>query len=338
MRISTRFPARAARAAGIIASGAAAMLVLSACNSTGSDVQPDTTAQGEGYPVELDSCGDTIRLDDKPERVVMINADPAPLLEAVGALDSVVGRTGIVPKGFPKEQQKKIRDLPEISSKIGETGGTVISLESILELKPDLVLGPPSNIDVDGLAERGVPTYTPDEFCDEAEAPPASFDRVGEVLEDYGTMFDAEDKSDAALKKAEDTLDSVKKTGKDRTAAALYLMEGDSSPYVYGGSSMMTPIMEQVGLDPIYADKKERVSEVSIEHLAAEKPDVIVIGNQSEEVSDPVGSFKKSKMFDLITHARSGKEPAVVHLDYMLADPPTPNSMIGAKKLSEDLQ
>lgn len=319
------------------AAGVTAALCLAGCGDT--DDEAGTTSQSsDAYPLEYVSCGVTQTLEDKPERVVMINSDPAPLLDAVGELDSVVGRTGIIPQGFPQDQQDALRELPEIESDTGETGGTVISLEAIIELDPDLVFGPPSNIDVEALQDRGIPTFTPDEFCDTGAAPAADFNRIQELLASYGEIFDAKAQAADVAAEVTDALEAIDEVGDDRTAAALYVMDDGAAPYVYGGSSMMTPIMEKVGLDPLYADVEERVSEVSVEHLAAEEPDVIIIGNQDEEQDDPVGDFKQSTVFEKITQARAGDEPEVVHLDYMLADPPSPNVAVGAEQLADDLR
>lgn len=101
-------------------------------------------------PVELtDTLGTTVIIESKPEKIISLAPSITEILYAIGAGNQVIGRTDY--DNFPEE----VLDLPSI----GGFSADSISIETIVSLEPDLVIGG-STLQADiatALNENGIP-------------------------------------------------------------------------------------------------------------------------------------------------------------------------------------
>ncbi len=112
-----------------------------------------TNSQGEGIPYPLtltDSLGNEITLDAPATHVVTLGPAYTEILWAIGAGDAQVGRTAWC--NYPPE----VEDVEVV----GEFTADTVSLETIIALEADLVIGDSLHAELaPALAEAGIPLY-----------------------------------------------------------------------------------------------------------------------------------------------------------------------------------
>ncbi len=330
-----RLSARAALAATLL-------VTVTACGSAQEQAAPaaNAPAAAGSFPVTLTSCGTELTLDAAPQRIFLIGPDTIPLLDAVGALDRVVARTGTLPTGvYDPELQQAAEAIPTIESGEGETGGSVISSEVVLAADPDLVIGPTNGVDSGALVAGGVPVYTPPAYCPEGtstQTGTASFQWVQDQVTEYGRMLGAPDAAAEVATELQQRVDALGgSSGEELTGAALYIPEGGGTFYPYGAPSMVTPVFAAAGIENVYADSPQRVFDGSAEDLLDRDPDVIVLLYSDGSPSEVRDSFTALPAAQPLTAVKEGR---VLTLPFPYTDPPTPLSVTGAEKLAEQLE
>ena len=320
---------------------ATSLLVLVGCGSSTTATNPAPTRSASADPITVSNCGQQVTLTSKPERVFLIGADAVPLVAAVGALGTVVARAGDFPDGvYEPTVQQQVDAIPKLDAKKGATGGVVISTETILAQRPDLVIGPDNAVDPSALAGAGIALYTPPAYCPDGSPGTvqgtASFDWVYDQVREYGQLFGAPDAAAAEndrLRQQVATL-STAAPGGSRTAVALYVPEGGGTLYPYGAPSMMTPLLQAAGYANVYADNPQRVFEVNREDLLARNPDVIVLLYSAGTEASVRQNFRGIKGLSSLKAVRDDR---LVVLPFAFTDPPTPASVEGARVLARKL-
>ncbi|MGH3696949.1 MAG: hypothetical protein ACRDRX_23710 [Pseudonocardiaceae bacterium] len=103
----------------------------------------------------VESCGQQVTIKQPPERMVVLGDNSVTLLEAAGALDTVVGLAAEPPlEIYDGATRAAVEKIPPLGA--GETaGGSVqVSLEEIIARKPDLVVG---NVSAESGITPGLP-------------------------------------------------------------------------------------------------------------------------------------------------------------------------------------
>lgn len=307
-----------------------------------------STAKADTGHIVL-SCTQELDIKKAPKRVITMGDDAMSFLWEMGLQDTVVGMGKALPKDvYEPEVLEALKDVPIIEGSKTEGGGALLSTESLLALTPDLVIGFDSGADRKALTNAGVHFYSPDAWCAErkvaigsdettTDAIPASFDLVKSEARKYGTIFHAEEKAEALVKKLDDQIEKVKQAASEDqgTAMALYLDEGNDKFFGYGAGSMIQPQFDAVGLTNVYADRKERLIEgMSMEEVLKHNPKTIVIFYQhgtSEGIINTFSSIAGADKLDAVKNKR------ILTLQNRFADPPSPNSIRGVEKISEFL-
>lgn len=113
----------------------AAMLALGACSTPAGSPQPSVVTEPpepELYPLTYDDVlGRSITIEARPERIVSLAPSITEMLYAVGAGPQVVGRTDY--DNYPPE----VEAVPSV----GGFDVSTISVETVLDMEPDLVIG-----------------------------------------------------------------------------------------------------------------------------------------------------------------------------------------------------
>ncbi|WKD60317.1 corrinoid ABC transporter substrate-binding protein [Corynebacterium ciconiae DSM 44920] len=315
---------------------------FSACS--GGDVESakrDASKSSAGSDgVSVDSCGRTITLDKAPERVVFLNAVGASQLADLDLLDRVVARSGTIDTSiYDTEDAKKIDGLPVLESTDAGHGHSTLSTESLLEVKPDLLIGYESGVDMEKVEASGVPVYIPASYCAGTAKERASFDDVTEEIDRFGQLFDVASQAEKLGVELKEKVSELKDANpgdlSGATAAMVFITPGDTGTIsVYGNTSMAQAQLDALGMKNVYEDNSERVSDVSIEDILEKNPDYIALlhtAGTSEEIMSTFGDVRGSE--DLA----ATKNDRVVTLDYPLVDPASPLSVKGLEELKTKL-
>jgi iron complex transport system substrate-binding protein len=306
------------------------LAALSACATTPASSASATDAADAVITVE--NCGSQVALDSPAKRIVLVNNDSLPDLEALDAVDRVVALTSTVQQGLYKDSTYATLDsLDLLSTEKNATGGSIVSQESILGAQPDLVIAPENAVDRAALTASGIAVYTPSAYCANPGpelSEPATFDRVWSEVRTLGTLLGESDQAEQLVAQGTASLDSQAPDA--GTAAALYVSSGGSVLSPYGGPSMVTPVFAAAGLTNVYADSTERVFDANIEDIISRDPRTIVLLYSSGEPKDVIDSFMSSPGVSALSAVQKGR---VVALQFPYTDPPSMLSIAGPKQL-----
>jgi len=339
-RSSTRTRPRSTRvltAIGLLAT--AAVVGLSGCAASSSATEPTTSPNGAAhFPVTIENCGTPVTITAAPRRIVLVNNDELPNLEALHAVDRIVGITApLAPDLYAKQTYRDLARLHVLSTKQTSTGGSVVSQESLLGAKPDLVIAPANAVDRDALQAAGIPLYTPSAYCTDPGpelSSTATFGRVWSELRTLGTVLGEQALAEDAVQAGRATLAKQSASTDRGTAAALYVSSGGGVLSPYGGPSMVTPVFHAVGLHNVYADAKQRVFDANVEDIISRDPSTIVLLYSSGTAQDTIDSFRTAPGVSGLSAVRHHR---VVALRFPFTDPPSTLSVAGPAELARQL-
>ncbi len=313
----------------------AASVVLTSCSSI-----PHTSSspQGEeGYPVDVTSCGKTLHFDRRPQKVIMMSLVDATIMDRLGLLDQIDYRVGDnrLPSDYA-DLAKRIDAIPTLDASTNDTGGVVLSNESILNAEADLIIGySPSVSDQSALEEAGVQIYTTEAYCPDFSADHADWSFVDQEVDKIAAIFGVRERGEKLKEEIHRTIDSISVPDRHTSAAALYVTPGSSTFYAYGSSSMVQPIFETNGLTNAYADNSTRVFDASMEDLLKRDPKWIVILSDPSSAQEALESFSSMPGADGLQAVRNHR---MIHLDFPYTDPPSDLSVEGARQLSTAME
>jgi iron complex transport system substrate-binding protein len=320
---------------------AVAALTLAALSACASSVASNPSGPVDGgpastaaFPVTVENCGTEVTLDAPAERIVLVNNDSLPNLEALGAVDRVVALTSAVQAGLYEDSTYATLDaLNLLSTEKNSTGGSIVSQESLLGTQPDLVIGPENAVDREALAASGIAVYTPSAYCADPGPElngPATFDRVWSEVRALGTLLGESEQAEQLVATGSASLSaSAPDAG---TAAALYVSSGGNVLSPYGGPSMITPVFAAAGLSNVYADSDERVFDANLEDIISRDPGTIVLLYSDGEPQATIDSFLSSPGVSALSAVRDDR---VLALQFPYTDPPSMLSIEGPQQLVE---
>lgn len=317
-------------------------LAVTGCASdpqTSDTSSPSPTAAAADFPVDVESCAETLTFDQAPERILLLSETDFSILHDLGLADRVVAKAGNrrIDDEFP-ELNEALDAIPSLEAGDTGTGGAKVSTEAALSVKPDVVFGYDEGADREKLAASGVPLYSPDAMCPGYTTDHASFDLVDAEIDKVAAMFGVPDEAAEVKAKVAERLEEVEKNAPEEaqaSAAALFVMPGTTQFYSYGTSSMVQPIFEVNGLSNVFDDRKERVFEASMEALLEHDPEWLVLMADSstpEEAEQILLTYPGAEGLQAV------EKDQVVYLPFVLTDPPTTLSVDGAVRLGELLE
>ncbi|CAD6011597.1 ABC transporter substrate-binding protein [Agreia sp. COWG] len=314
-----------------------ALVALTGCSgtsstATGSAATDDSAAASGAFPVTVSNCGSQVTLTAPARRIVLVNNDSLPNLEALGVVDRVVALTQTLQPGlYSDDTYSTLSSLAVLSTQKNATGGSIVSQESILGAEPDLVIAPENAVDRAALNASGIAVYTPSAYCANPGAElsePATFDRVWDEVRTLGRLTGETSAADDAVAKASaDLATPAPITG---TAAALYVSSGGGVLSPYGGPSMVTPVFAAAGLSNVYADSTKRVFDANVEDIISRNPGTIVLLYSSGDPADVTASFLSAPGVSGLAAVQAKR---VVALKFPYTDPPSMLSVTGPAEL-----
>ncbi|MCY4631587.1 MAG: ABC transporter substrate-binding protein [bacterium] len=295
-------------------------------------------AEDDGFPLTFTSCGEEFTIDSAPERVLVMETAVPSLLFAAGAIDRVVARIeDFAPEYYTSEEMAVLDAIPALQAETTSTGGAEVSMESIIDYEPDIVIGyDTETITHDALADVGIQLYVMPPFCDNPPTP--SFESIVDEVRFYGELFGTAEVANASADALEDAVASAADAPvvEGKTSAALYVSSDGSAVYAYSSLGMVHPLMEALGMDNVFGELSERVPEVSIEEIIDRNPEILVLLYSDldvtpEEISALVTDLPGAGSITAVA------EGAVYPLLFNFAEPPSPIVVKGLSVLSDQI-
>lgn len=253
--------------------GALALLLV-ACSGTGTHGSVDSAAaktavDAPSGPIDLtDDLGATIHLAAPAKRIISLIPSATESLIAIGAAPLLVGRTRY-------DTASAISNIPSVG------GGIDPSIEAIVGLKPDLVIGWGTDKRA-GLRERlttaGIPL-----FSLATEDTTDIFRGIGNL----GRLTGHDSAATAVAASIRATLDSVKQSvaGKP-TPRVMYVVFADP-PMTAGPRTFIGQLIGLAGGKSIFDDVSANWPNVAMEEVVRRDPDLLIV---------PVGEFKQNAL------------------------------------------
>lgn len=209
-----------------------------------------------------DALGNEIVLTETPQRIVSLAPSITEILFEIGAGGQVVGRTDYC--DYPEE----VKDLPSIGGFSSES----ISLETIISLEPDLVIGGSvyqAEV-IKALTDAGIPAFV---------SQPASLAEIKDSLALLGQITGHVNEAAASADEMQSRIDAV--------TAVVSTLAADQRPTVFyevwheplmsaNGKTVVGELIDVAGGVNIFADLPDEYPTVSVEQIVAVDPQFII--------------------------------------------------------------
>jgi len=251
-------------------------LLLSACSSMNTPVadipatetSPTTAPQEASVensfsPIEfIDYLDRDVSIDALPQRIVSLAPSVSETLFAIGAGPLMVGRTDYC--NYPPE----VETLPSI----GGFAASSISIETILDLEPDIVIGGSTYQSevIDALDTAGITAFV---------VQPASLDEIKKTILLLGTITDHANDAQIIIDDMQTRIDAVtiKVTEIPQEEKPRVFYEVWHEPLMTTThKTFIGEIIELAGGVNIFNDLNEQYPSISAEQIIASDPQVIV--------------------------------------------------------------
>lgn len=260
--------ARVALAAGAVALTAG----LAGCAA------PDSASAGAaaGYPVDVIDCGAPLTIERAPEAVFTVGTSAVELLDAAGASDRIVARSG----EFDAPLSDDVIDPPSADLIVDALDPTT---EQIIGSGADTVIGYGLfNADPDQVTAAGIQLISVAGECGHDAstnaAPVVGFTTISDDIRRFGQIFGTAEVADAAADDLEERLAAAERPASGDDAAWIYYFSGESGISAYGGQGIPNVALATAGLGNVFDDQAATYIDTSMEALLERQPHWIVIG------------------------------------------------------------
>lgn len=209
-----------------------------------------------------DALGNEIVLTGTPQRIISLAPSITEILFEIGAGGQVVGRTDYC--DYPEEA----KDLPSI----GGFSAEAISLETIISLEPDLVIGGSiyqAEV-IKALADAGIPAFV---------SQPANLAEIKDSLGLIGQITGHVDEAQTSANEMQARIDAV--------TAAVSAVPADQRPTVFyevwheplmsaNGKTVVGELIDLAGGVNMFADLPDEYPTVSVEQIVEVDPQFII--------------------------------------------------------------
>jgi iron complex transport system substrate-binding protein len=235
---------------------AAAALLLAAL-AAACTAPPAPEAGGDAVAA-VDHAGETVRLDRPARRIVSLVPSVTEALVAIGAGDRLVARTDY-------DTAPGVEALPSLG------GGLDPSLEALVALRPDLVIG----WDAAGasplrprLAALGIPFFRV-VLTDTAD--------VYRTLASIGTLAGREAAADSVADAVRAEIEAVRASVAGLPPRTVFFLVSDDPPMTAGPGTFLVQLIEAAGGRSIFADHPADWPQVSLEEVVRRDPEVVLV-------------------------------------------------------------
>lgn len=209
----------------------------------------------------VDGLGRSVPASPPATRVISLSPAATEVLFAVGAGSQVVAVTTYC--DYPAEA----RTLP----KVGGFSGASISVESVVSLKPDLVV-----LEA-GMHERILGLLTKAGIrCYAADA--RRLEDAYRLIRDYGALTGRSSEAEAVSRRMRERIDRIKRLVSGRPTPSAFWEVWDDPLMTAGGGTFISDAIEAAGGRNVFASSREQWPTVSLEYVLAANPAWLLSG------------------------------------------------------------
>lgn len=231
------------------------------------------------YKTITDTEGRTVKIPERIERAVVLTATCIETIYIIGAIDRVVGISkNILDNKLLPAVIPKLREIPVVAQSTA-----IVNLESILALKPDVLITMGPEHTVIGMDNKTIKRI-------EGYGIPVVLMNLKSLDQNYysitllGKIFDSEDKAKELIDYMKDIVNYVnnrlKNIPQQRRVKALYV-SGNNPNYIAGGYWGNQDIRVLAGGINVAESIPQFMATVSSEQIVIWNPDVITISTSA---------------------------------------------------------
>jgi iron complex transport system substrate-binding protein len=260
--------------------------------------------------IALSACSSKQRREGVVQRIVSISPNTTESLFAIGAGSLLVGRSRYC--DYPPE----VKSIPSV-------GGFVdVSLEAVLALRPDLVVGargPAGPSLVERLGARGVATYFP---------PTESIDEIDQMILGLAAKVSRVAEADTLVAKMREARERVRAMVVERPKARTLLLVGASPIVAAGPASFLDEMLSMTGGKNVLEKGSTSTAypSLALEQVLVLDPDLILV-----VMGDDASALNSSEVWQRVRAVREGR---VVHLAPDVLQRPGPRIAEGLRDLA----
>lgn len=252
----------------------AATALLAACDGDRGDGARAAAAPADSSVTLVDDAGRTITLPRPARRIIALVPSITGTVVAIGAADQLAGRTDF-------DRGPAVDSLPSIG------GGLDPSVETLVSLRPDLVLGWETSGRPelrDRLTALGIPVFAikTEDTTD-----------VFRAIRNVGRLTGRTRAADSLATSLRRELEEVRASVAGAARPSVFYMAWNDPPLTAGPKTFVSQVIEIAGGRNVFADATALWPTVSIEEIVRRQPDFVVVP-VGEEGNGKVDELKRS--------------------------------------------
>ena len=242
-------------------------------------VSPVTASAEVTINTELNGKDYDITYSEVPQRVVTLANFTTEMLLELGLSDKIVGY-GYMDNEVPEQYADEFSKLTCLSEASNP------SQEDLLAAEPDFLTGwystfSDTNFPYDFCEENGIVPYIP-----RVEYAPATIESVYEDFNNFGEIFQVQEKADEIVSDMKNRIDAVQTAVAEKDPVSVFLDDsGEDAPFT-ASAGLPTDMIELAGGENIFADTESNWTSVDWEDVIAAEPECIIVMDYI--ASDPV--------------------------------------------------
>ena len=260
-----------------------------------------------GAVTVTDDRGVAVTLAQPPQRIVTLLPSLAETVCALGQCERLVGVDRYTT--YPES----LRQLPKVG------GGLDPNIESVVALRPDVVLMSLSSRAVDRLESLGIKVLALET---------KTYDDMHSVLDRLGVLLGVED-AQRVWSTIESGVAEVARALPPQAQALQLYFEVNQGPYAAGQSSFIGETMQRLGVGNVVAPELGAFPKLNPEYIVRANPDVIVVGRRS------YAGMEQRPGWRLIRAVREGRICVLSDAEMDVAIRPGPRMVEGAQLLAD---
>lgn len=252
----------------------AATALLAACGGDRGEGARASATPADSSVTLVDDAGRTITLPRPARRIVALVPSITGTVVAIGAADRLAGRTDF-------DHGPAVDSLPSIG------GGLDPSVETLVSLRPDLVLGWETSGRPelrDRLTALGIPVFAikTEDTTD-----------VFRAIRNVGRLTGRTRAADSLAASLRRELEEVRASVAGAARPSVFYMAWNDPPLTAGPKTFVSQVIEIAGGRNVFADATALWPTVSIEEIVRRQPDFVVVP-VGEEGNGKVDELKRS--------------------------------------------